>query len=110
MRERSAHQGVDVSYPERTKSGLSIEVTGEPPFGSFSYCTFVQSGKSEHIQPFAFTFLRNIVCVRFQREVLLGLPKTNQPQPVHHDELGRDGIWGENMRLICERLRFERSA
>lgn len=92
---KMTHQGVDVPYPKRAKGGLSIKVASKPPFGGFGYRTLVQSRKSKHIQPFAFPLLRDIVRICFQREVLLGLPKINQPQPIHHNEVGRD-IWRES--------------
>ena len=48
IREKT-HQDVDVSYPKRAKGNFGIEVTSEPPFGSFSYRTLIQSRESEHI-------------------------------------------------------------
>jgi hypothetical protein len=91
VRERETYQGVDVPYPKSAKGNFSIEITGEPPLGRFGYRTLVQNRKSNHIQPFTLPFLRNVVCIRFQREVLLGLPKTNQPAPVSPSQRGKPG-------------------
>ena len=104
---KEVHQGVDVPGPKCPKGSLSVEVTGEPPLSSFRDCTFIQSRKSEHVQPFALPFFRNIVCICFQREVLLCLTKVNKTQSVHCNDLDREVV---RMMVICERLGFERSA
>lgn len=88
MEREGTHQGVDVSGPKDPKGGLSVEVTSKPPPSSFRDCTLIQSRKSEHVQPFALPFFRNIVCICFQREVLFLLPKV-ESQSIHHNEVGQ---------------------
>lgn len=104
---KEVHQGVDVPGPKCPKDSLSVEVTGEPPLSSFRDCSFIQSRKSEHVQPFALPFFRNIVGICFQREVLLRLPNVNETQSVHRNEADREVA---RIVVICERLGFERSA
>ena len=83
-------QGVDISNPKCAKGRLSVEITGEPPLGSFCDRTLIQGRESEHIQLLALTLLRDVVCICFQREVLLCLPRVNESQPVRGNEAGKE--------------------
>jgi hypothetical protein len=79
---KDVYQGVDIPGPKCPKGSLSVEVTSKPSLSSFSDCALIQSREGEHVQPFALPLFGNIVCICFQREVLLCLPNVNETQSV----------------------------